>query len=298
MAGLVTTSRFHFPDPNDGKTPKSYGLNFRWVEFPSPDGVPLKGWYIPAEGKARGTIVYAHGHNRTRVEMLPEAAFARGLGYNGLPFDLRHQGRSGGNVSTVGYSERLDLVGAVRYVLDVEKADRPVILWGVSMGAAASLLAAAECPEVDAVVSDSSFLSFSDTVKHHFRMFFGLPSFPIADEIIYCTAYRGHFHASDFDLVKAVERIGERPVLFIGVAGDRRMPPNIARELYAHCASPHRALAILPGTRHGEGFKDAPQDYQQAVRQFLARVASEPNAQEVSHGYRVTGDQTGPAPKP
>jgi hypothetical protein len=52
------------------------------------------------------------------------------------------------------------------------------------------------------------------------------------------------------------------------------MPPSIARELYAHAASPHRALAVLPGRRHGEGFNQATEQYETAVRQFLAGLAT------------------------
>lgn len=272
FTGIVTTSRYHFPDPNDGKTPKSYGLDFRWIEFRSADGIPLKGWYIPAVGEARGTIIYAHGHNRTRVEMLPEAAFAHSLGYNGLLFDLRHQGQSGGEITTVGYYERRDVLGAVRYALSEGRAARPVILWGVSMGAAAALMAAAESPDVAAVISDSSFLSFPDMIRHHWKMFLPLPSFPIADEVIYWSAWRGNFRPSDFDLQTAVERIGARPILFVGVEGDRRMPPAIARTLFARATSPQKALVVLPGKRHGEGFKGATEQYKKAVREFLARL--------------------------
>lgn len=275
FTGIVTTSRFHFPDPNDGKTPKSYGLDFRWVQFPSTDGISLKGWYIPAGGEALGTIVYSHGHNRTRVEMLPEAVFAHGLGYNGLLFDLRHQGQSSGDITTVGYYEGRDILGAVQYALNEEKATRPIVLWGVSMGAAAALMAAADSPEIAAVISDSSFLSFADMIKHHWNLFLPLPSFPIADEVIYWCAWRGNFRAADFDLQKAVGRVGNRPILFVAVEGDQRMPPSIARTLYSDAASPIKKLLVLPGKRHGEGFNLAPQPYQEAVRQFLAEVKSQ-----------------------
>lgn len=276
LTSLVTTSRFHFPDPNDGKSPKSYGLNFQGVEFRSLDGILLKGWYVPATGRARGTIVYAHGHNRTRVEMLPEAAFVHGLGYNGLVFDLRHQGASDGDLTTVGYNERKDLQGAVRFVLNEEKATRPVILWGISMGAAAALLAAAESPDVDAVISDSTFLSFSDMVRHHWKLFFRLPSFPVADQVIYWTAWRGGFRPADFDLVTAVERIGDRPILFVAMEDDRRMPPSIAHTLFERAKSAQKQLVVVPGNRHGEGYNVARERYQQAVREFLGHLANGP----------------------
>lgn len=269
---FVTTGRYHFPDPNDGKTPRSYGLDFRWVEFRSTDGILLRGWWVPASGEARGTIVYGHGHNRTRVEMLPEAVFAHGLGYNGLLFDLRHQGDSEGEMSSVGYWERLDVQGAVQYARSEKHAAPPVVAWGISMGAAAALMAAADSPEVAAVISDSTFLSFRDTVRHHWKLFLPLPSFPIADEVIYGLAWRANFRPADFDLERTVKRIGDRPILFVAVEGDQRMPPSIARRLYAEARSPLKKLIVLPGQRHGEGFKLAPKPYQQAVTEFLTSI--------------------------
>lgn len=272
---ILTRGRFNFPDPNNGKTPTSYGLNFDWVEFRSSDGILLRGWYIPAVNEARGTIIYCHGLNRWRVEMLPRAAFGHSLGYNALFFDFRHAGRSDGEITTLGYQERLDVLGAIRYALAEKKAARPVILWGVSMGAAAALMAAAESPDVAGVISDSTFLSFSETIRHHTRLFLRLPSFPIADEVIHWSAWRGNFDPADFDLGKAVERIGPRPILFIAVENDRRMPPEIARRLHARAASPQKGLLVLPGSRHGEGFNQDPEPYRAAVARFLAPIQGE-----------------------
>jgi fermentation-respiration switch protein FrsA (DUF1100 family) len=272
FTAMITHNQFHYPDPNDGKTPISYHLDFRWISFTTSDGITLKGWYIPADGTARGTIVYGHGLNRTRIEMLPDAAFAHTLGYNGLLFDLRHQGVSGGDITTLGYQERLDVEAAVRYALGQEHAGRPIVAWGVSMGAASALMAAAESPDIAAVISDSSFDSMMGTMRHHLKLFLHLPGFPIADEVGYWTAWRGHFSPTDFDLVKAVERIGDRPILFVAVEGDRRMPPSIAQTLYAHAQSPLKKIIVLPGRRHGEGFNQATQPYEKAVTEFLASL--------------------------
>jgi len=274
FANIGTSGRYHYPDPNDGKSPISYGMDFRWVEFPSRDGAELKGWFVPATSQARGTIIYCHGLNRTRIEMLPMAAFGHQLGYDGLLFDLSHQGASGGEVTTLGYQERWDAIAAVWYALDQLQAPRPVILWGVSMGAAAALLAAAQSPEVAAVISDSSFESLRATVEHHWRLFFHLPSFPFANEMVYWIARRGGFRPSDFDLVNAVVRIGNRPILFVALQDDRRMPPSIARDLYSHAASPQKALVVLPGQRHGEGFNQAREQYETAVKQFLSGLTT------------------------
>ena len=273
LTGIITHRRFHFHDRNDGKTPHSYGLEYQSIEFNSSDGIPLKGWFVPAGPDARGTIVYCHGLNRTRIEMLPMEVFGHSLGYNGLLFDFRHSGESGGEIGTLGYQERLDAIAAVHYALDKEKAARPIVLWGISMGASASLMAASDTQDVAAVISDSSFLSYSHTIAHHARLFFHLPAFPIVDETIYWSAWRGGFWPSEFDLRKAVDRINPRPILFIAVEGDRRITPEVAHELYSHSTSPGKAILVVPGRRHGEGFTSGHELYEQAVKNFLAGLS-------------------------
>ena len=286
LTRAMTTGGFHFPDPNDKKTPKDFGMDFQAVEFHSGDGILLKGWYVPATvpgGEAKGTIVYLHGLNRTRVEMLPDAEFGHRIGYNGLLFDLRHQGESQGKITTIGYQERLDAEGAVHYALNNQKSKRPIIVWGVSMGAAAALMAAAESPDISAVISDSTFLNYEELILHHYNLFLGiirrrwwwfppLPAFPLAYEVLYWSAWRGHFSPSDFDLEKAVREINPRPILFIAVGGDLRMPPEYAQTLFGDATSAQKKLVVLGGTRHGEGFRSATKQYEETVSQFLSTL--------------------------
>ncbi len=272
FARRIAYGQYHYPDPNDGRTPNSYNLDFRWIDFTSTDGVPLKGWYIPAEGTARGTIIYCHGWNRTRIEMLPEAVFGHSLGYNGLLFDFRHQGMSGGAVTTLGYQERFDVLGAVKDALDQQHAARPIVVWGVSMGASAGLLAVAESPDISAVISDSSFDTLFDTMRHHTHLFFHLPGFPFADEVAFLLGRHGDFNPNDFDVVRAVDRAGDRPILFVAAAGDRRMPPAIARKLHEHAHSPLSKIVVLPANRHGEAFNQATDAYEKAVTAFLSSL--------------------------
>jgi fermentation-respiration switch protein FrsA (DUF1100 family) len=270
---IVTSHRYHFPDHNDGKTPQSFGMDYQPIAFRSKDGILLKGWFVPASSRTRGTIVLCHGMNRTRVEMLPMAAYAHSLGFNALLFDFRHEGQSGGQVTTIGFQERLDVEGAVQEAIGPLGAKPPVIVWGVSMGAAAALMAAADSPAIDAVISDSAWTTFHELIAHHAKLFMRLPSFPIADEIEYGIALRGHFWPSQFNLLTAVREIGARPILFVAVQNDRRMPPAYAETLYQASSSPQKALVVVPGSRHGEGFNTGREPYEAAAGEFLDEVA-------------------------
>jgi len=140
------------------------------------------------------------------------------------------------------------------------------------MGASAALLAAAETPGAAAVISDSSFLSFKDTVDHHVNLFLRLPSFPVANELRFFIEQRAGFDGSQFNALEAVKRIGDRPILFIAAANDRRMPPQIAVQLHEACMSPNKDLLVIdgPGSEvHAHGFQANPKLYIERAARFL-----------------------------
>lgn len=282
FAKVITLRRYHFPDKLDGQTPATYHVEYRDMEFTTwsgpatSDGVILKGWYLPAE-HPQGTVIYVHGLNRTRVEMLQQAVFLHGLGYNGLLFDERHAGASTGAVTSLGYFERLDVEAAVSEALRLDPQAKPVVVWGVSMGAAAALMAAKETPDIDAVICDSTFLSLRETASHHLKLFLHLPKFPTAMTAVWFLERFAHFNADDLDLRKAVEALDDRPILFVAGGSDNRMPPSIARELFREAKNGDKMFLEVPGARHGEAFRTNPDLYKSSVTEFLSKVQSSAN---------------------
>jgi pimeloyl-ACP methyl ester carboxylesterase len=256
-------------------TPANFGAQFKDVEFQTSDNVKISGWLLPSRDK-HATIVYSHGLFRSRRELMERAIDLWKLGYGALLYDARSHGESGKARVSMGYWERLDAEGAVKFLREQVPDDR-IVLFGISMGAAAALLAAAETPEVAAVISDSSFLSFDDTVDHHVRLFLHLPTFPMANEFKFFIERKAGFDASKLDALDAVKRIGNRPILFIAAAHDRRMPPEIAQTLYNACASSKRDLLVVDGAGsdvHGHAYQANPQFYVSRVAQFLDRALS------------------------
>jgi hypothetical protein len=194
-------------------------------------------------------------------------------GYGVLLYDLRRHGHSAGEFSSVGYFERRDVEAALRFAEARESQNR-VVLFGVSMGAAATLMAAAESREerVAAVVAESSFLSFEDTARHHIGLS-PLPTFPFAPLLIKFTGWRLGFAPDEFDVLGAVRRI-EVPILFIGSGKDRRMPTETVFEpLYAAAQSPLKRRLVIPDATHGRAYDAAPDEYLNAVDEFLKTVA-------------------------
>ncbi len=271
---LVTSAGTRPMDRALTETPGDSGAEFRDVEFKTSDGVLISGWLMPSRGK-RVTIIYSHGLFRSRREMLDRAVKLWRKGYGALLYDARNHGSSGAARSTLGYSERLDAEAAAMFVRETGAPQDRLVLFGVSMGAAASLLAAAETPQIEAVISDSSFLSFDDTVTHHFKLFFHLPRFPIGNEIEFFIERRGRFDGDKLDSLDAVKRIGQRPILFVAGQNDRRMPPEIAKKLYEGSSSPQSDLLVVDGDAtkvHGHAYSAAPELYLDRVSRFLDAV--------------------------
>ncbi len=277
LAGIATTRRFQFPDKeNANLTPASFELPFEDVSFSAPDGTRLEGWWVPA-ANARGSVVMVHGLNRSRIEMVKRVPFVHQSGWNALLLDLRHHGASGGAATTFGVKEKDDVLAAAH--LARERSAGPVVLWGVSLGGASAVLAAAQDREVKGVICDSSFRSLDDTVRHHLRLFRGfrwwlrlVPSWPVTDLSIYWMGRRGGFDPAQSDVEAAAAQLRGRPALFVANSDDRRMPKEIAFDLQK-AAGEQASVLIVPGTSHGGAWRDGTAAYEAAARAVLQAAA-------------------------
>ena len=264
---LITNSHFKFPERGP-KTPEAVGLQVIPAEFTSSDGVPLKGWWSPGE-PAMPVIIYAHGLNRSRLEMLERGAESNRRGYGVLLFDLRNHGESGRAYTTLGINESRDICAASEFV-KAKAPGRAQVLWGVSMGASSALIAAKQCPGFAAAVSDSSFLSFRETVAHHLGLYFHLPAFPISNLIVATTALRIGLDPDAGDIEQTVKDINA-PILFIAGSADRRMPPELAQRLLYAAKNPGKNLIVVPNAKHGEAYSTNKEMYLKAVYAFLGQ---------------------------
>lgn len=189
FAAYVGWKLTHPPRKPLAAHPGDYGLAYEDVRFPSATGdQQLAGWYIPAQGKipAKATVIFSHGYAGNRLEEgLPALELARSLvdeGYDVLMYDFRNCGLSTGSITTVGYFEQHDVLGAVQWAK--EHGGGPIALLGFSMGATSSLLAAAQDPAVAGVIADSPFSHLTRYLKRNLPVWTRLPNFPFTTLIL------------------------------------------------------------------------------------------------------------------
>jgi pimeloyl-ACP methyl ester carboxylesterase len=265
---LITNSHFQYRERGP-TTPDAVGLQVTDVEFKSSDGIQLKGWWNPGD-PSMPVIIFVHGLNRSRLELLERGADANRRGYGVLLFDLRNHGQSARAYTTIGVLESRDVCAASAFVRQ-QAGSRPQFLLGVSMGASSAILGARQCGGIQGIVSDSSFLSFRDTIGHHLNLFFRLPSFPIANLIVGITGLRAGFNPDDGDVEAAVRQLNV-PILFIAGSADRRMPQELAERMFRESPNPLKQILIVPGATHGEAFRADRQTYLKTVYEFMNTV--------------------------
>ena len=89
---------------------------------------------------------------------MPFAHFLHQAGFTVLTYNMRSRGGSGGAAVSFGALEQTDLVSAVDFLdQQPETMGQPIGAWGISLGGATSILAAAQDARIQAVVDDSGF---------------------------------------------------------------------------------------------------------------------------------------------
>jgi pimeloyl-ACP methyl ester carboxylesterase len=127
------------------------------VRFDSSDGVSIEGWLLSGH-PGRPFIVLCHALGRSKASVLDLAVQLHKDGFNLLLFDFRGHGRSSGKGSSLGVSEKRDIIGAVDYLASLGAAGTDHIgVYGVGMGAHAAVLAAVDRPAIKVLVLDGLY---------------------------------------------------------------------------------------------------------------------------------------------
>jgi fermentation-respiration switch protein FrsA (DUF1100 family) len=252
------------------ENPALCGLDYEEISFPSRvDELTLYGWYLPAEG-SDAVIIMVHGAEQHRadpnIETLDIACGLVEHGYSVLMFDLRGHGESEGDRMSAGYYEVRDLGGAVDYVVGLGFEDIGVL--GFSMGGATTIMTAADCEEIDVIVTDSAFADMNDMLEPQFaeRTFF--PTFFLKPLLFMVKMMYG----IDFTAVKPVEVVGDiapRPIFFIQGELDDVVPPEHAQILLEASNNPLNQLWLIPDCGHVEAYVTHPEEYMDRVAAFF-----------------------------
>lgn len=253
--------------------PEQFGLRYEKVAFKTKDGLELKGWLLPSPNGDTRTIVMCHGWGDNKGELLKQTYFLNETaGFNLLYFDFRSHGESEGEITTIGCLETVDFDAAVTWLRSAkpELADK-VGVFGLSMGAAVSVAAMPEHPDLRCIAVESPFSDYRGVIRRWGWNKFRVPRFPLIDIVLWILALRVNDpHVAAFNPVEAAGRIAPRPLFVIGGENDDLMPEEDVRRVFDAAREP-KLLWIVPDAYHAKCREAAGLEYETRVSGFFHR---------------------------
>ena len=245
-------------------------LPYERVYINSADGLRLTGRYYPAKPGAP-LVIACHGYRGTPSrDFSAGAELYRSMGCALLLIEERGQCGSAGHTITFGAMEKYDVLLWTRWAAE-RFGDIPILLGGISMGAATVLMTSAlDLPEnVRGIVADCPYTSAKDIICAVGRdslipMAWLYPFVRISAKLF------GRADLAQADALSAVKD-AKVPILLIHGEDDRFVPCDMSRVIAA--ANPEKIeFHTFPGAGHGLScLVDMPR-YKALVKAFAART--------------------------
>ena len=241
------------------------------VHISSYDGLQLYGRLYHMYEEAP-LVLFFHGYRSCSVrDGNGIFLMCKQRGYNILMVDQRAHGKSQGKLMTFGIRERQDVLSWIDYVRERCGSRIPIVLTGISMGAATVLMASnMMLPEnVKGIVADCPYSAPKDILKSVMRslklpagFFYGLTRW---------SAWI--FGRLDIEEITAREAVAESrvPILFIHGDDDRFVPCSMSQECYDACSS-DKKLVFVKNAGHGISYCVDGKLYEKEVLEFFDKI--------------------------
>ncbi|MBI4343811.1 MAG: alpha/beta fold hydrolase [Candidatus Omnitrophica bacterium] len=270
LAALVFLRNTLLPKLPLQRSPSEVGLESDTVRFPAADGLALEGWRVPAADPEAPWLILCHGLGANRADLLEVAADLHTQGFNLLLFDFRGHGGSAGRATSFGWTEQMDLQGALAYL--GAQPEIPARLYGVygsSMGGVVGLLVAGEDERIGAIATDSTYADLDESLRRHLRLLYPiLPAVPFAWYILWTYRLRFGLWPRQVSPRQAAAKLGGRPLLAIQGELDVRLPADAA-QILAKAAGARGEAWVVEGAVHLEGSALHPGAYGDRLSTFF-----------------------------
>jgi dipeptidyl aminopeptidase/acylaminoacyl peptidase len=252
------------------RTPADYSIaNYQDVTITTADGLNLAAWYMPPTREDGASIIFIHGHASNRSHYLSRAEIFAEDGYGMLFMELRNNGTSAGEFTTMGLLEVQDVQAAFDFLIQQPhvSADR-IALYGHSMGGATAIMAFQDIPQARMLISEAAYSALTDNIHARIVRDLPLPPFVFPQMIVGFAGMLTGENLFDVRPIDAIQELNGRPVLLIHGTNDGVVPFINGERLFTAAHEP-KEFWIIEGANHGASFGVSPEVYEAQVMSFL-----------------------------
>lgn len=235
------------------------------IRFKTSDGLLIESWHYPIT-QAKGTVLLFHGHGSSKSKILQEANGFQSLGYSTLLVDFRAHGGSDGKTCTIGYKESEEVKLAFDYIK--ETGEKNIILWGISMGAAAITSAVHQYKiKPQKVILEMPFGKLKQAVEGRLRVM-GLPNEPFSTLLTFWGGAEQGFWAFNFNPDEYAKDF-TCPVLLQWGALDPRVSKTETTSIFNKIPGTLKKLVVYENAKHESLYKNDGLKWRKEVSEFL-----------------------------
>jgi uncharacterized protein len=263
------------PRPTSQRLPSDVGLKYATVRIPSGKDKWVEAWSIPAalSATSKGTVLLFPGHLSSKgKQLIPLAQVFHQLNYDCLLVDFRGVGGSSGDTTTLGATEAQDVAVAMQYIRQIHH-ERPIILYGLSMGSAAVLTAIAnEKIAPDAIVLELPYARLIDAVRSRVSKNSHLPTFPISELLVFWGGIQHGFNGFAHNPIDYARQV-KCPILILNGGLDPWTQQSEINELFANINS-QKKLVTFDRAGHDLLISIDRNLWEQSIEGFLNTISS------------------------
>lgn len=270
------------------------------VKLTTPDGLTLRGCYLPARSPRQGVILFGLEFGSNRWACVQYCDYLRDAGFDVFAVEYRNQGDSDRlpgyePLQWVTYHEVQDMLTALKYLKSRPDADpRGVGLFGISKGGGAGLFAAARDPYIRCAVTDGVFGVYS-TMVPYIRKWFGIYNNRYWLQELIPDWYYGQLGLVGLGWIEkergcrfphlegVIRKLAPRPLLMIHGGSDTYIKPKMARALFERAGQP-KEFWVVKGAKHNQALQVANGEYRRRVLEFFQK-------------HLASAEQAPPSPK-
>jgi uncharacterized protein len=252
------------------RNPEDFGMRFSTAHIKGAHGLELEIWRIQGRPGVPRVVMFP-GYGASKDTMLHAAQELNEYGCEMWMVDFHGIGGSEGAINSVGYHEASDVTAAVQHADHEFKRDRPLVVYGVSMGAAASLRAAALGDvQPDGMILEAPFDRLARTIGNRFALL-GLPSGPFGSAVAFWAGVQQGFNGLGHNPVEYARYV-RCPTLLLQGAQDDSVGYDAVREV-AHSLGDRGTFRLIPEAGHSYLVLNARETWRHSVHDFLARIS-------------------------
>jgi len=224
----------------------------------------LEAWLLKADS-SKGTVIAFHGYSGNKSSLVKQSEIMRDLGWNALIVDFYGCGNSEGNETTIGVKEAIDVKTCFDHVDST--SNQPIILYGVSMGAAAIMKAVSEkSVSPDKIILECPFGNMRSAVGARVSAM-GAPTIPFTDLFMFWGGVQNGFWAYDHNPEDYAKEINVPTLLMYGEK-DKRVPRSETDLIFQNLAG-EKKLVTFPESGHESYLTKYKTEWTQTVDEFL-----------------------------